>query len=140
MLVYLAIKYHGDQRNRPKIEAITDALGRRGIEVTCVVRDVEQWGAVTLEPMELMRRAFDAIDEADVLLVDLTEKGVGLGIEAGYAHARSVPIVTIAEEGADISTTLRGVSHSILRYSGAANWILLGNTLRAAAESARGTQ
>jgi len=30
------------------------------------------------------------------MVVDLTEKGVGVGIEAGYARARGIPIVTIA--------------------------------------------
>ncbi len=116
MLVYLAIKYHADQRNRPKIEAISHVLARQGIETICVARDVEQWGAVELAPGDLMRRAFNAVDRADALLIDLTEKGVGLGIEAGYAYARGVPVVTVAEAGADVSTTLRGISSQVVMY------------------------
>ena len=116
MKVYLAIKYHADHANRPKIQAISRALARRNIETVCVVRDVECWGAVSFSPDELMRRAFAAIDGANALLIDLTEKGVGLGIEVGYAFARGLPIVVVAEEGADISATLRGIATAMHLY------------------------
>jgi len=52
-----------------------------------------------------------------VVLVDLTEKGVGLGIEAGYAYANGIPIVTIAQTGADISETLRGIASTVFFYT-----------------------
>jgi 2'-deoxynucleoside 5'-phosphate N-hydrolase len=71
---------------------------------------------VTLDATTLMRASFDAIDASELVVVDLTEKGVGIGIEAGYAYARGVPIVTVAEAGADISTTLRGISASVSFY------------------------
>jgi 2'-deoxynucleoside 5'-phosphate N-hydrolase len=63
-----------------------------------------------------MRASFEAIDGSDVMVIDLTEKGVGIGIEAGYAHARGLPITTIAEAGADISETLRGISERVIIY------------------------
>ncbi len=116
MKLYLAIKYHADQRNRDAIEAITAVLAAQGHTTHCVARDVEQWGAVTLPAAELMRHSFDAILGADVVLVELGEKGVGLGIEAGYAHAQGIPVVTIAPVGADISETLRGISSQLFFY------------------------
>ncbi len=136
MLVYLAIKYHADQRNRSKIEAISRVLAQQGIETVCVARDVEQWGAVKLAPGDLMRRSFDAVDRADALLIDLTEKGVGLGIEAGYAYARGIPIVTVAEIGADISTTLRGISSRVIVYRDVEKLIVMEEVLRALAAEA----
>ncbi|MBS4535709.1 hypothetical protein GOQ29_08785 [Clostridium sp. D2Q-14] len=42
--------------------------------------------------------------------------GVGLGIEAGYASSREIPIITIAKEGSDISETLKGISKEIIFY------------------------
>ena len=48
--------------------------------------------------------------------MDLTEKGVGVGIEAGYAWAQGIPIVTIAKRGSDVSTTLQGISQAVLWY------------------------
>lgn len=117
MQIYLAIKYHTDQRNRQQIEAISAALAAQGHTVFCVARDLEQWGAVTFAPDELMRHSFQAIGAADVVLVDLTEKGVGLGIEAGYAHANGIPVVTIAQTGANVSETLRGISTTVFLYA-----------------------
>ncbi len=120
MRAYLAIKYHPDNANRPAIEAISDALEICGFETFCVVRDLERWGEVHFAPDELMQESFAAIDASDLVVVELTEKGVGIGIEAGYAWARGIPIVTIAQKGADISTTLRGISRAIFWYTEAA--------------------
>ncbi len=63
-----------------------------------------------------MAHTFRAIDWSDLAIVDLTEKGVGVGIEAGYAHAQGKEIVTIAQRGADISATLRGISARVILY------------------------
>jgi nucleoside 2-deoxyribosyltransferase len=35
-----------------------------------------------------MRLTFEKIDICDLVIIDLTEKSVGLGIEAGYAYAK----------------------------------------------------
>jgi nucleoside 2-deoxyribosyltransferase len=118
MKAYIAIKYHADNRNRECIEAIAAALEERDYQTVCIVRDVEDWGRAQLSPEALMVRSFEEIDSSDLVVVDLTEKGVGLGIEAGYAHARGIPVVTIARRGADISQTLQGISHQVLWYEG----------------------
>jgi nucleoside 2-deoxyribosyltransferase len=113
---YLAIKYHPNHSNRPLIEAISAALKKCGFETVCIVRDVEEWGQVRLSPQELMVRSFAEIETSDVVVVDLSEKGVGVGIEAGYAYARNIPIITIARQGSDISTTLLGISRQVFWY------------------------
>ena len=116
MKAYLAVKYHADNRNRHVIERISLALERNHWQTVCVARDLEQWGQIQFAPDELMRRAFAEIDSCDLVVIELTEKGVGLGIEAGYAYAHQIPIVTIARTGADISATLRGVSNRLFAY------------------------
>lgn len=113
---YLAIKYYPDHQNRLDIERISKALAQNGVETICVARDLEKWGQVKFTPNELMHRSFTALEASDVVVVDLTVKGVGLGIEAGYAWARSIPIITIARYGSDISETLQGISHKIFWY------------------------
>lgn len=117
MRAYLAIKFHEDFSNRDRIAAILSALARCGCETFCVARDLERWGEVRFNPAVLMQKSFDAIDASDVVVVDLTEKGVGVGIEAGYASARGIPVVTIASNGADISETLRGISQAVFLYN-----------------------
>jgi nucleoside 2-deoxyribosyltransferase len=116
MRAYIAIKYHPDSRNRPAIEQISCALEQNGFDTICLARDLEDWGRVQFSPEELMQRAFEAINASDLVVVDLTEKGVGIGIEAGYAWAKRKPILTIAQTGADISATLQGISQWVLQY------------------------
>ncbi|MEM7129012.1 MAG: hypothetical protein AAF702_21950 [Chloroflexota bacterium] len=79
---------------------------------------MEEWGAKHFSPQELMKRTFEIIDLCDICLIDLSEKGVGLGIEAGYAFAQGKPIYTIAKTGSDISTTLAGISTAVYHYQG----------------------
>jgi nucleoside 2-deoxyribosyltransferase len=116
MKVFISIKYHQDNKNRATIEGISSALEKSGLETCCVVRDLEQWGEVKFNAQDLMRLTFDQIDSSDAVVIDLTEKGVGLGIEAGYAVAKGKPVVTIAKRGADISATLQGISQKIYLY------------------------
>ncbi|MGC9395007.1 MAG: nucleoside 2-deoxyribosyltransferase [Anaerolineae bacterium] len=117
MRVYLAIKFHADCSNRELITTISSVLAECGCETFCVIRDLERWGEVRFSPDILMQQSFAAIDASDALLVELTEKGVGVGIEAGYAFARGIPVFTIAEAGADISETLRGISQATCSYT-----------------------
>lgn len=117
MKLYLAIKYHADQCNRQTIERITEVLTAQGHDLFCIARDLEQWGALSFPADKLMLYTFQIIAASDVVLVDLTEKGVGLGIEAGYAHSIGIPVVTIAQTGADISETLRGISTTVFWYT-----------------------
>ena len=116
MKAYLGIKYHADNRNQEVIEEISEVLARCGIATSCVARDLEKWGRVRFEARDLMQQAFAMIDECDFVVIELSEKGVGLGIEAGYAYAKGIPVMTVAKRGSGVSETLRGVSSHIVLY------------------------
>ena len=116
MKVYISIKHRGDNSNKDCIEKISSALERNGFETVCITRDIEKWGQIELSPQELMQRTFTEIDSSHLIVVDLTEKGVGLGIEAGYAYAKGTPIAVIAKKGSDISATLQGISQKLFLY------------------------
>ena len=116
MKAYISIKYREDNSNKDCIQKISAALEQNDFETVCIARDIEKWGQVELSPHELMRRTFSEIDSSNLLVVDLTEKGVGLGIEAGYAYAKQIPIVVIARKGSDISTTLQGIAQKLFLY------------------------
>lgn len=116
MKIFLSIKYHPDQSNRERIEQILSALEKNGNKATCIVRDIEAWGTIHYEPRELMQITFREIRSSQRVIVDLTEKGVGVGIEAGYAVARGIELITIAQAGSEISTTLAGISSKVLYY------------------------
>ena len=117
MKAYISVKYRADNSNKDCIENISTALERNGFGTVCIARDIEKWGQVQLSPHDLMQRAFAEIDSSNLLVVELTEKGVGLGIEAGYAYAKQIPIVVIARKGSDISATLRGIAQKLFLYN-----------------------
>ncbi|HLC32317.1 MAG TPA: nucleoside 2-deoxyribosyltransferase [Candidatus Nanoarchaeia archaeon] len=122
MNAYLAIKFSGE-KNRNLIEEICSALQKAKINTTVMVRDYEQWGKKSFSLQELMKLTFSCIDKANILIVELSEKGVGLGIEAGYAHARNKPIIVIAKTGSDISKTLQGIAQEIIFYNNPADLV-----------------
>ena len=114
--IFLSIKYHADGRNRGFIERLCSLLASGGHEPFCVARDLELWGKIHFSSQVLMRETFAAIEQSDLVVVELSEKGVGLGIEAGYAFAQGIPVVTVARRGSDISTTLAGISARVSLY------------------------
>ena len=114
---YLGIKYHSDHKNKGKIELISSILEKLGYATTCITRDVEKWGKLEFSPNDLMLKTFEIIDSSDIAIIDLSEKGVGLGIEAGYAYSSQIPIIAISENQ-KISTTLLGISQEHFVYTG----------------------
>jgi len=116
MKAYIAIKFHPDARNRDKIEKISQILKKSGIDTSCMIRDKENWGKRKFTTKKLMQMTFKEIDKSDFIIIDLTEKGVGLGIESGYAYATKKPIIVIAEKESDISSTLAGIASEVLLY------------------------
>lgn len=114
--VFLSIKYYEDNRNRVFIEEFSYVLRQRSIDLVCIVRDVEAWGSVSFNPKELMAATFALIRSCEYLVVDLSEKGIGLGIEVGYAAAQQIPILAIAPKNTEFSTTILGVAYSCIEY------------------------
>ena len=116
MKAYVAFKFKEDYSDKESIEKISDTLHTAGLETVVMVRDYEKWGAVKMTPQEFTPLALRAIDDCD-FLSRFSEKGVGLGIEAGYAYARKKPIIVLAKEGVEISDTLKGISKQFIFYT-----------------------
>lgn len=113
---YFGIKYYPDMHNRALIETLSQIIEQTGWQTTITVRDLELWGKKALSPQQLMQLSFDSIQQSNVLFLEVSEKGVGLGIEAGYAYALHIPIILLAKIGTEISTTLSGIASQILFY------------------------
>jgi len=114
--VYFGIKFYEDNRNRDEISSIRVALQDDGIQTVCIARDVEKWGDVVLSFQELMRITFEEIDKSDFVILEMSEKGVGLGIEAGYAVARKKPLIVLIKQGVELSNTMQGIADIVIPY------------------------
>lgn len=115
---FFALKFHEGDEDRAKVEAIEAALNKAGIEITLMARDVEKWGEAKIpEGKTLMRDyAFPAMQKCDCNIIEFSEKGVGLGMNAGYCFAIGRPIYIIAKPGSDISTTMANVAEKVIIY------------------------
>lgn len=115
---FFALKFHEGDEDRAKVEAIEKALNKAGIEITLMARDVEKWGdAYIPENKTLMKDyAFPAMLQCDCNIIEFSEKGVGLGINAGFCFANGKPIYIIAKKNSDISTTISNVATDIIFY------------------------
>ena len=120
MKIFLAIKFHEDLSNKILIEEISENIEKDGVQMIIMARDYEKWGAVKLSSEELMKITFEKICESGLLLMELSEKGVGLGVEAGYAYAKGIPIVVIAKDGSDMPSTIPGIVRKVIFYKNTA--------------------
>ena len=113
---YIGIKYYKDNRNQPEITQLSRQLEQSGYKTVCIARDVEKWGAVHLPPSELMLHTFTEIDRSDLIVMEMSEKGVGLGIEAGYAYAKGKYLLIVLKNERELSSTMAGIASKIIRY------------------------
>lgn len=116
---FFALKYHEGDQDKLKIESIEQALNKAGITITVIARDVEKWGQASIPSNKNMMidYAFPAMQQCDCNIIEFSEKGVGLGINAGYCYAIGKPIFIIAKTGSEISTTISNLATDIIFYT-----------------------
>jgi 2'-deoxynucleoside 5'-phosphate N-hydrolase len=114
---YIGIKYYEDNRNQTEIARLSRHLEQAGYTTVCIARDLEKWGAIHLSPPELMQRTFAVIDQSDLIVMEMSEKGVGLGIEAGYAFAKGKYLLIVLPKERELSSTMAGIATKIIRYN-----------------------
>jgi len=117
MKMFLSIKFHEDGSNSELIKNIISSSKKSNNEMVSIFTDYENEGKKHFEPKELMQITFVAINSCEILIVEFSQKGVGLGIEAGYAFAKGIPVYVVAKVGSEISDTLKGISKEIFFYN-----------------------
>ena len=64
----------------------------------------------------MMQQAFTEIDSAGLLIAEVSEKAIGVGIEIGYAVAHKIPVIYLLADDAEHSTTVSGSSDYRIIY------------------------
>jgi nucleoside 2-deoxyribosyltransferase len=116
MRAFLSIKFWGDDRNREHVEQVINAIEGAGLNVFCFRRDAEEWGKIGFKPEDLMKVTFKEIDNSQVLIADVADWPIGVGVEAGYAYAKGIPVMCICQEGKALANTVAGFANSVINY------------------------
>ncbi|MGL5693427.1 MAG: hypothetical protein ACRCXA_05065 [Peptostreptococcaceae bacterium] len=116
MNFYLGIKFHEDLKNKTLIEKICNLAENENHKIKCIHRDLENWGSIQFELNELMIKTFEIIDNSDAVIIEFSESGVGIGIEAGYAIAKGIPVYILIPKGKILSPTMQGICEKCYTY------------------------
>jgi nucleoside 2-deoxyribosyltransferase len=116
MKFYFGIKFREDLSNKDLIERICNIAEQRNHQIICDHRDLEQWGKRSFSMNKLMEKTFEIIENSDAVIIEFSESGVGLGIEAGFSAARNVPVYILLPKGRKLSPTMKGICKNCFEY------------------------
>ena len=117
MRVFLSIKFWRDDRNRDEVEGTIGAIEGIGAEVYCFRRDAEKWGEIEFGPREMMDITLEQIDKSDILVADVGDWPIGVGVEAGYARGNDIPVICICSKDKKVANTVAGLAISTIVFS-----------------------
>ena len=111
---YLAIS----KSNRPFFDEVVDSLHAvfSGHNTSLHVF-VDSYNFDPSQEKEMMTKAFDEIDQSDILIAEVSKKAIGVGIEVGYAFAKGKRIIYLRKKGMPYSTTVAGCAGQIIEYA-----------------------
>ena len=110
---YLAISYANRKLYDKEIDCLKNLFTKNNIELLVFV---DKYNFKVNQEKEMMKTAFDEIDNCDFIIAELTTKSIGVGIEIGYAFAKNIPIIYLRNINAEYSTTAAGTSAYSLEY------------------------
>lgn len=113
---YFSVGYQSRQLLAAEIDAIREALIKHQIHLFIFV---DQYRFSPQEQHQMMQQAFRDIADADLLIAEVSEKAIGVGIEIGYAAALQKPVICLRHAGAEHSTTASGTATHSLTYTNA---------------------
>lgn len=112
---YLSIGYHNRQKLAAEITAIREVLSAHQMELFVFV---DQYHFTPQQEKEMMQQAFRDISSSDLLVAEVSEKAIGVGIEIGYAAALGKPVIYLRQAHAEHSTTAAGTAGYSVVYAG----------------------
>ena len=107
MKAYISVGFSQRKQLDKEIMAIIETL--RSFEIDPFVF-IDNFRFEADEEEEMMKEAMKAIDNADILIAETSEKGVGIGVEVGYAKAKNKLVIYLRNKNSEHSTTVSGTS------------------------------
>lgn len=113
MRAYIAVSYNKRKLVDKEITLIVETLN--SFDISSFVF-VDNYKFNTSQEKQMMLQAMKDIENCDILIAETSEKGIGIGIEVGYAKAKGKIVVYLRQQGAEHSTTVSGISDFQIIY------------------------
>ena len=114
LTAYLGISKSNRVHFDKEIESIRKCLSVYSVDLEVFV---DKYDFTTEQEQEMMDLAFDEIEKCNIMLVEVSKKAIGVGVEAGYAKARAKPIIYLRRKDTSYSTTIGGTSDYKIEYN-----------------------
>lgn len=113
MKAYISVSYSKRNLVDKEINVIVDTLSAFRISSFVFV---DNYTFDLTQERQMMEQAMADIDNCDILLAETSDKGIGIGIEAGYAKAKGKIVIYLRRQDAEHSTTVSGISDFQIKY------------------------
>lgn len=110
---YLGISISNRVHFDNEIKSIRKCLSVYGIDLEVFV---DKYNFTVDQDKEMMELAFEEIEKYDIMVVEVSKKAIGVGVEAGFAKAKGKPIVYVRRKNTPYSTTIGGISDYKIEY------------------------
>ena len=114
MKAYIAVSYSKRKLVDKEIALIIETLNTFDISPFVFV---DNYKFDILHEKQMMSQAMKDIENCDILIAETSEKGIGIGIEVGYAKAKDKIVIYLRQQNAEHSTTVSGISDFQIVYS-----------------------
>jgi nucleoside 2-deoxyribosyltransferase len=113
MKAYISVSLSKRKSLDQEITAIANTL--KGFGISSFVF-VDQYKFDVTQERLMMEQAMVAIDHCDILIAETSDKGIGIGVEAGYAKAKGKTVIYLRQQDSEHSTTIAGISDYQIIY------------------------
>ena len=126
MKAYISISYNERGSMNDVISGIKETLLGKRIEPFVFV---DEFKFNSEQEKEMMQQAMRSIGSSDLLIAEVSDKGIGIGIEVGYAKAKGKLVIYLRNKNAEHSTTVSGISDFSVVYDDVPELKLLLNEI-----------
>jgi 2'-deoxynucleoside 5'-phosphate N-hydrolase len=114
MKVYIAASYSKRKQMQDELNAVKEVLTKQFLTPFVFI---DNYNFNSSQSKEMMETAFAEIDKSSLLIAEVSDKAIGIGVEIGYAKAKHKPVIYLRNVNAEHSTTVAGTSDHILIYN-----------------------
>ena len=113
MQAYISISFSKRKELEKEVQAIKNALQKCGISGFV---SVDEYQFSAKQEKKMMQNAIEDIEKSAILIAETSEKGIGIGIEVGYAKAQKIPVIYVRNSKSEHSTTVSGIADFKIIY------------------------